>query len=67
MSLRTITATKDVDENPKIWHRVTLCPGKYLYLADTLSRPTSRNNKITELKDKFDEEVEAHPNASQCN
>ncbi|KAF2881235.1 hypothetical protein ILUMI_24940 [Ignelater luminosus] len=35
-------------------------PGKYLYLADTLSRATSTDNKITEPEDKFDEEVEAH-------
>ncbi|KAF2878627.1 hypothetical protein ILUMI_27549 [Ignelater luminosus] len=35
-------------------------PGKYLYLADTLSRATSTDNKITESEDKFDEEVEAH-------
>ncbi|KAF2885992.1 hypothetical protein ILUMI_20182 [Ignelater luminosus] len=35
-------------------------PGKYLYLADTLSRATSTNNKITKSEDKFDEEVEAH-------
>ncbi|KAF2889000.1 hypothetical protein ILUMI_17173, partial [Ignelater luminosus] len=34
--------------------------GKYLYLADTLSRTTSTDNKITESEDKFDEEVEAH-------
>ncbi|KAF2904608.1 hypothetical protein ILUMI_01570 [Ignelater luminosus] len=35
-------------------------PGKYLYLAYTLSRATSTNNTITESEDKFDEEVEAH-------
>ncbi|KAF2886904.1 hypothetical protein ILUMI_19270 [Ignelater luminosus] len=35
-------------------------PGKYLYLADTLSRTTSTDNKITESEDTFDEEVEAH-------
>ncbi|KAF2888803.1 hypothetical protein ILUMI_17370, partial [Ignelater luminosus] len=35
-------------------------PGKYLYLADTLSRATSKDNKITESEDTFDEEVEAH-------
>ncbi|KAF2895771.1 hypothetical protein ILUMI_10404 [Ignelater luminosus] len=35
-------------------------PGKYLCLADTLSRATSTDNKITESEDKFDEIVEAH-------